>query len=306
MRAAGAAIWFALSAVLAPAHPQDAPAEPVAFAPVRAAYPEGPTVRGEDVYWAEMNTHRVRRWRAGQVETVFTEPGCGPTAVELAPDDGFWIICHLDDRVVRVDRDFAPEFAVDTVDDGTVLHAPNDASPDGEGGVFVSSAGLFSLNAPPTGRVIHVAAAGDATVVHGGLRYANGVVHDPGGRRMFVSEHLDRRVWRIDPPSEPGGETAATVFFDFNAAGLAHAYDQAGPDGLLLTPDGGLLIAEYGEGRLLLVDADGALQKEIAAPAPFVTNLAFAPYDPDMLVVTASHTNHKRLNEGVVAAVRWR
>ncbi|MCG8441890.1 MAG: DUF2891 family protein [Caulobacterales bacterium] len=297
--------WVAQFGMLA-LEPLFAETSDAVFEPVRAAYPEGPTVREGDVYWAEMNTHRVRRWRGGTVETVLSRPGCGPTAVETAPEGGFWVICHLADRLLRVDGDFAVLFEATQDVDGLAITNPNDATPDGRGGVYVTSAGLFALSAPASGRVLHVSADGRAEVVLSGLRYANGIAFDQAAGRFFVSEHLERRVWRVDVPGEEGGEPDAQVHFDLAAADLAHAYDQAGPDGLLLAPDGGLLVAEYGEGRILHVTADGELAAVLPAPAPFVTNLAFAPWSEDVLIVTASKTNTERVNEGVVATVRWR
>lgn len=281
---------FAADAVAAP---------PPVFKDVRALYPEGPTTRDGAVYWAEMNADRVRRWRDGAVETVWTRGACGPTAVETAPDGGFWILCHLDDRLVRVNADFDELFDV-------AITTPNDASPDGAGGVFVSSAGVFSLKAPAAGRVLHVDASGRAHVVLTGLRYANGVAFDPETGRLYVSEHLNRRVWRAETGADLDAPVKATAFFDLNAAGLDHDYPLAGPDGLLLTPGGGFIVAEYGEGRFLRVGPEGALLGTVAAPGPFVTNLVFAPWNPDELVVTASFTNTRLVNEGVVAAVRWR
>ena len=51
--------------------------------------------------------------------------------------------------------------------DGQPLQDPNAAVSDGSGGAFFSDAGIFDLNAPPTGRVYHLTAMGVMTEVVG-------------------------------------------------------------------------------------------------------------------------------------------
>ena len=275
------------------------------FPSVAAHYPEGPTVVGDALYWAEMESNRVRRWRDGRVSTVWRERGCGPTAVETAGDDeGFWVLCHRGDAVVRLNDRFREEFRVTEVVNDGLLTLPNDGTPDGEGGVFVSSSGVFSLEAPATGRVIHIKPDGQAETVFSGLRYANGVAYDAEAEALYVSEHLVRRVWRVERDG-PAEWNEPEVFARLGPPSLEEpVYELSGPDGLLPLSDGGLIVAEYGAGRLHQFDAAGERVASAPAPAQFVTNMVPAPF-ADGLVVTSSFVTSRPPRSGVVAFVGW-
>ena len=76
IRTAAAVIGLGACALGAPA-PADAEERPHdAWA---ASYPEGPLWIGERLLYAEMGTHKVVEWKAGQRRDFWHEAGCGPT-----------------------------------------------------------------------------------------------------------------------------------------------------------------------------------------------------------------------------------
>jgi sugar lactone lactonase YvrE len=222
-----------------------------------------------------MPLHRIRRYAEGRASTAWEEPGCGPTSIKPDGRGGFWILCHLGHRVLRLDSGFNLVKRLEIDGAGNALSWPNDATVDRRGRLYFTSSGIFDLRAPAEGAVYFVDLQDRVRRIAGGLRYANGVHLDEKRHRLYVSEHLQRRVLAAEV-SAPGKIGPLRAFFDLNVPALRRpAFAQAGPDGLLANRDGSLYVAEYGAGRVLLVSPQGALQRVIPVPTPFVTNFAY-------------------------------
>ncbi|MEY2884929.1 MAG: hypothetical protein RL490_2653 [Pseudomonadota bacterium] len=266
---------------------------------VEAFYPEGPTVIDGGVYWAEMTEDRVRRYRDGKVVTVWQQPGCGPTAVRPTPSGEIWILCHLADQVMLLGPDWRTRQVYTNDSDGHRLSRPNDGKVDRDGTLYFSSSGEFSVDAPSTGYVVALARDGRAHRVAGPYHYTNGTTVSADGTRLFVSEHLARRVWELR--LQAGKLVSQKVFFDFAAAGLDRPlFREAGPDGQWLSPAGELFVAEYGGGRIIRIGPDGSLRGVLKVKTPYVTNMVASPVHPGWLVVTGTYDIYEAKSRGSV------
>jgi len=264
----------------------------------QAYYPEGPAVVGGALYWAEMPLHRIRRHKDGKTATVWEEPGCGPTSIKPDGRGGFWILCHLAHMVLRVNGNFQIVKRLETDGVGRRLAYPNDATVDRRGQLYFTSSGIFSLSAPSQGAVYFVDLQDQPHRVAEGLRYANGIRIDEKRSRLYVSEHLARRVL-VMSVGKPGEIGAPSVFFDLASLPPASvAYPLAGPDGLLLDDKGRLYVAEYGAARVMLLSTEGKLQRVIPVPMQFVTNFTFLP--TGQLVVVGAFQNDRPPMPGLV------
>ncbi|MBI3936529.1 MAG: SMP-30/gluconolactonase/LRE family protein [Betaproteobacteria bacterium] len=270
-----------------------------------AFYPEGPAVVGKTLFWAEMSAHRIRKHADGVTETVWTSSGCGPTSVKFNGRDGFWILCHLAHRVVRVDCDFRTVATYERDVEGSPLAWPNDATVDEAGRLYFTSAGLFDLAAPASGAVYFVDSDGRVRKVADGFRYANGIVLDRRRKRLYVSEHLNRRVHVLELKT-PHTTGRRSVFVDLDRLPVPKpGYPLAGPDGLFLHRTGDLYIAEYGAGRVLVVARNGRLKDVIPVPMPFVTNVVFWE-ERRQFVITGAFRNDVPPMRGRVISVAHR
>lgn len=264
----------------------------------QAYYPEGPAVVGGALYWAEMSLHRIRRHKDGKTTTVWEEPGCGPTSIKPDGRGGFWILCHLAHLVLRVDGNFRVVKRLETDGVGRRLAYPNDATVDHLGQLYFTSSGVFSLSAPSQGAVYFIDLQDQPHRVAEGLRYANGIRIDEKRSRLYVSEHLARRVL-VMSVARPGEVGAPSVFFDLaSLPPAAVAYPLAGPDGILLDDRGRLYVAEYGAGRVMLISSEGKLQRLIPVPMQFVTNFAALP--AGRIVVVGAFQNDQPPMPGLV------
>ena len=238
-------------------------------------YPEGPLIQGLELLVADMSQHRLIGYDLGTLERtrVIELPACGPTSIAPFGEGRMVVLCHLAQRLLLLSPDGEILMALERTLDGAPIRAPNDSVEDGSGGVFLSDAGVFSNAAPATGKVLHVSQRGARTVVDG-LRYSNGVAWQAEGRVLYVSEHLANRILRFELDAEMR-VTGRSVFFDLATlpAPQGTPYDQTGPDGLELLPDGDLLAAQYGGGRFMRFSAQGALKAITDVPCQFITNI---------------------------------
>ena len=263
---------IALALVLALAG-ATARAEPAVVA--SGAYPEGLLWHGGRMYFTEMGADRVSFIQNGASREFWRDAGCGPTAISPFGTSGFLVNCHLGKQVVEVSATAVTGRRFRAAADGNRVGDPNASVSDGQGGVYFSDSGIFSVGAPATGRVYHLTAMGVMTEVVGRIKYANGVAFDRDSGTLYVSEHLARRILALTLDGRQR-VTATRVFADFSqhAATRTFAYPEAGPDGLTLRP-GLLAVAEYGEGRVHLFDRAGKHLHTLKVAMPFVDTVAF-------------------------------
>ena len=250
-----------------------ASAEPVAVA--SGAYPEGLLWHDGRMLFTEMGADRVSIIENGSTREFWRDAGCGPTSIAPFGPAGFLVNCHLGKHVVEVLAAGVTGRRFRSAGNGNTIQDPNASVSDGQGGVYFSDSGVFSVRAPATGRVYHLTAMGVMTEVVSQIKYANGVAFDPATRTLFVSEHLARRILALALDTRQR-VIATRVFADFaqHPATRAFSYSEAGPDGLALRP-GILVVAEYGEGRVHLFDRAGKHLNTLKVVMPFVDTVAF-------------------------------
>jgi len=296
------AVFVTVVAVFAGALSQiglDVRAEPAVVA--SGAYPEGLLWHGGRMYFTEMGADRVSIIDNGTTRPFWHQAGCGPTSIAPFGPGGFLVNCHLGKELVEISVAGVTGRHFHTTPNGMRIGDPNASVGDGEGGVYVSDSGLFDLNAPATGRVIHLAANGTMTEIANRIRYANGVAFDRDSRTLYVSEHLGRRILALTLDSRRR-VVARKVFADFaaHAASRDHRYPLAGPDGLVLRR-GFLVAAEYGEGRVHVFGRDGRLLRTIKVAMPFVDTVAFD--GADNLYAGGALQNERPPYEGTVVRI---
>ena len=239
------------------------------------AYPEGLLWHDGKMFFSEMGADRVSIIGKEGARSFWQDPGCGPTSVAPFGRSGYLVNCHLGGHVVEVSASGATGRRFRNAPGGARIQWPNASASDGKGGVFFSDSGVFSLDAPATGRVYHISSAGNITAVMSDLRYANGVAFDLDSRTLYVSEHLARRIHAVQLDASQRA-LGSRVFADFSQLESirTHAYPLAGPDGIALRP-GFLAVAEYGEGRVHLFDRGGRHLRTLGVPMPFVDTVAW-------------------------------
>lgn len=269
-----------------------------------AFYPEGPLWSGGSLYYAEMPTNRVLRWDGRTNEVFWSREDCGPTSIAPYGGTGFVILCHYEDVLVHVDGTGHTVKVFRRDADGKRFKNPNDSISDGQGGVYFSGSGIFNKYAPASGAIYHLAPGGQIRKRVAGLRYSNGVVMAGGGKRLFVSEHLARRV--LEYAVEPDGTLifqGVYVDLDETAPPSGTTYEQAGPDGLEVDAAGNLYICEYGAARVLIVNDRRELSGIVPFSQRFLTNIALDT-NAAWMTLTGASDNRKQPLPGRVERIR--
>ena len=262
---------------------------------INAQYPEGPLWRDERLFFADMRADRVVEVAPEGERSFFKQEGCGPTAI-ASYGDGFLVLCHLGARIVAVDDRGREIRHWVRGDNGIHLSNPNDASYDGQGGVYFSDPGRFASSTLPHGRIMHLSATGVLREVARDLWYPNGVHVSEGA--LYVSEHLGRRILRYNIEDD-GRLGNMHVFADLEVHLESTRWDSpyalAGPDGLEFGPDGALYVALYGEGDILKFSQQGELLGRITTDIRYLTNIAFGD---ENVALTGIFDNRAQPNRG--------
>lgn len=237
-----------------------------------APYPEGPVAVGDIVYYTEMGADRVMRWDGASVSEIWSRKGCLPTSVARGPDDTLVVLCHSEGALVRITTAGQTLAVIDRDEFGRKFVNPNASINDGHGGIYLSASGPFSPAVPPQGAVLRLGADGRLSRVAEGIRYSNGVALSADGGTLFVSEHLNRRIlaYRVNPDGSLSDRRIYLALDDVVGADPARSWE-VGPDGLATDADGNLYIAEYGGGRVIIVDKDRTLVATIETPERYTT-----------------------------------
>lgn len=97
----------------------------------------------------------------------------------------------------------------------------------------------------------------------------NGIEVSPDGKRLYVNESVQRRIWVYDRAAD-GAVSNKRLFASFADAGL---------DGMRCDIDGNLYVARYDAGKVIVLAPDGTLLHEVATKGRKPTNLAFGGAD---------------------------
>jgi sugar lactone lactonase YvrE len=282
------AIW-ALLLPLALGGPASA-ADQLELVNAESFYPEGPIWFHGRLLYTEMVRHRLMVWDGKTNKEFARLPNCGPTSIAPLGDGSLMVTCHLAHELRRVSASGQTLATIDRDSQGRRFVYPNDSISDGQGGAWFSSSGEFDLGAPPTGTIYHLSAKGVLRPIVDTIRYANGVARSADGKRLLVSEHLNRKVLSFRIGAD-GALDDRRVFFDLADAPPSRDRDPlAGPDGIEVARDGTVYFAEYGAGRILVLNADGQLLQTLPVPDKYVTNVALDDRERT-LYITAPSSN---------------
>jgi gluconolactonase len=158
---------------------------------------------------------------------------------------------------------------------------PNDLVFAGNGDLYFTDQGMSDY-ANPTGRVFRLRADGRLERLLDGLVSPNGIALDPSGRFLYVALTRSNRV--IKALLMPDGRLTRVQNFIQLTGG-------AGPDGLAVDSEGGIVIAHIQLGAIWLFDAKGEPMLRVnLCRGHHGTNVAFGGPDGRRLYITESET----------------
>jgi len=247
-----------------------------------STYPEGPLWFDGRLLYVEYAGPGIKAWDGRKITTFWSHANCGPSGLFAFRPDRLWVACYDSNSIVELDPRGRELRSIDKDSAGRPFIGPNDFAADGRGGLYFSASGVYDLDAPITGTILHVAADGTSiTQVADTIHYSNGLTLSKDGRHLLVAEGLAGRI--LSFPIEPdGGLGVRRVWARLRDLAPPLPTEDAldGPDGFKLGPDGNYYIAENGSGRVLVVNDAKALVRIIEVPTRYVTNMSFRPVGP--------------------------
>jgi len=245
-----------------------------------ALFPEGPLVRDGILYYAEYGGDRVSMWEEGRPHVLWSRVGSGPSAI-AALGVNFAVMCFTSGEVAVISAEGRTLAVYDRDEAGGKLLGPNDATSDGQGGIYFTLSGPWEPG-PIVGRVMHMSVDGRIREMADDLHFANGIVRTNDGKRLLVAESEANRIISFSIALD-GSLHGRKLFARMRELGEdASAY----PDGLKIGPDGNLYIGHFSSGRITVAGMDGKALAVLDVPSAAAPNLAFSE-DGKTIFVTA-------------------
>ncbi len=161
------------------------------------------------------------------------------------------------------------------------FRAVNDLFFAGNGDLYFTDQGFSGLQ-DPNGRVYRLTPEGALTCVIDNVPSPNGLVMNADESALYVAATRGNSIWRL--PFLRDGSTAK-VGISIQLSG------GAGPDGLALTADGGLVVAHIGIGAVWVFDRTGQPIYRVQSPSGLhTTNIAFGGDNGRELFITEGET----------------
>jgi len=192
--------------------------------------------------------------------TLFTTLPAGSTGngIRFDVDGSMYIADYSGHHVLRIasgERD-ATVFA-----HMPQANQPNDIAISPDGTLYASDPSW----ADNTGQLWRIDRSGTPHLLESGMGTTNGVEVSPDGKRLYVNESVQRKVWVYDIRADGSIRNKRLLI----------AFDDHGLDGMRTDVKGNLYIARYGAGVVAVVSPDGRLLREVKLKGQKPTNVAF-------------------------------
>ena len=93
----------------------------------------------------------------------------------------------------------------------------------------------------------------------------NGIEVSPDGNNLYVNESVQRKIWRFDLDTA-GNTSNKTLFYEFSDFGM---------DGMRSDNQGNLYICRYDAGKVVVLNPEGNIIREVVLKGKKPTNIAF-------------------------------
>lgn len=164
---------------------------------------------------------------------------------------------------------------------GERFNRPNDLAFDSNGNLYFTDPKSYDKN-KPDGIVYRIDNQTKiVTVAADSIAYSNGIAFSEDSKNVFVCESANHRILKFDI-NDDGTFTKRKVFA---------ALPDGDPDGIAFDIEGNLYVANFGSGRIYILNPDGSIKTFFKAPGKKPSNVEFADGDLKTLYITEDETN---------------
>jgi sugar lactone lactonase YvrE len=236
---------------------------------------------GEGACWCSQNSTLYWVDIAGQTVHAYHLPDKARSSWRLSkevsfafPQEDGHLLVGLSDGVYEYDPESGEEAPIALLDLPSG-HRLNDGKLDPEGRLWVGT--INTADEPSETAALYVLRNDRLEEVERGYANANGKAWSPDGAVMYHADTSRGTIWTYDYDIETGTPSNKRVFV---------RHQDWNPDGLSIDPDGNLLVAVFGGGRIEVYSHRGDRMSDIELPAPNVTSCDLAK-DGTLFVTTA-------------------
>jgi len=194
--------------------------------------------------------------------------GSTGNGIRFAADGRMLVADYTGHRVLAV----SPAGGIATYADLPGAHQPNDIALAPDGIAYASDPDWKN----GSGRIWRIDRKGIARVLEDRMGTANGIEVSPDGRRLYVGESVQRRIWVYDIRAD-GALSGKRIFASFADHGL---------DGMRCDRDGNLYVTRHGGGTVAILAPTGAIIREVRLKGRLPSNIAFGGRDGRTVYVT--------------------
>ncbi|WP_447724340.1 SMP-30/gluconolactonase/LRE family protein [Sphingomonas koreensis] len=188
--------------------------------------------------------------------------------IRFAADGRMLVADYKGHRILAVSK--AGEVSIHVALPGA--HQPNDIALAPDGTIYASDPDWKNGG----GRIWRIDRQGRAAILEDGMGTTNGIEVSPDGRRLYVGESVQRRIWVYDIGAD-GTLSGKRLFAGFADHGL---------DGMRCDRDGNLYVTRHGGGTVVILAPDGTIRREIRLKGRLPSNVAFGGRDGRIVYVT--------------------
>lgn len=153
------------------------------------------------------------------------------------------------------------------------MHQPNDIAITDDGVIYASDPNWSDYSA---GQLWRIDRDGSTHLLESGMGTTNGLEVSPDGKRLYVNESIQRKVWVYDLRAD-GVVANKRLLIQFPDHGL---------DGMRSDVQGNLYITRHGAGVVAVVSPEGEVLREITLKGSKPSNVAFGGHDGRTVHVT--------------------
>ena len=159
------------------------------------------------------------------------------------------------------------------------MSQPNDLAMAPDGTLYASDPNWPNR----TGQIWRIDRKGKTRRVASDMGTTNGIEVSPDGRKLYVNESVQRKVWAFDIQGD-GGLSGKRLLAEFPDHGF---------DGMRCDVDGNLYITRHGKGTVAVVSPEGKVLREVGVLGAQPTNLCFG--GPDGRTCYVTEVEHRRI-----------
>jgi len=240
---------------------------------------EGPSFDREgNLYVVDIPFGRIFKVSPSGAWELRAEYDGWPNGLKIHRDGSLYVADYKHGIVRFAPGTSEPEFYLRTRNSES-FRGCNDLHFTNNGSLYFTDQGQTGMH-DPTGRVYCLATDGTIKLLVSNIPSPNGIVSNLAQSQIYVAATRGNCVWRL-PLTDDGQTTKVGVFIQLSG-GLA------GPDGLALDAEGGLIVCQVGIG-ILRFDGMGMLTHVVRCPpGAFWTNAAFGGGDRSSLYIVDS------------------